>query len=56
MRRLPDGIKGHPNLQILLLGKNDIKRLPLALGMLNLISNFKYVFKVELYISMISLC
>lgn len=33
LRRLPDEIKGHENLQVLLLGKNDIKRLPLTLGM-----------------------
>lgn len=33
IRRLPDGIKGHKNLQVLLLGKNDINRLPLILGM-----------------------
>ncbi|XP_025206694.1 leucine-rich repeat-containing protein 27-like [Melanaphis sacchari] len=34
IRRLPDGIQGHKNLQVLLLGKNDIKRLPLTLGSL----------------------
>jgi len=33
IRRIPDSIKGHPNLQVLLLGKNDVKRLPLTLGM-----------------------
>lgn len=33
VRRLPDGIKGHQNLQVLLLGKNDITQLPLTLGM-----------------------
>ncbi|XP_015377569.1 PREDICTED: leucine-rich repeat-containing protein 40-like [Diuraphis noxia] len=34
IRRLPDGIQGHKNLQVLLLGKNDLKRLPLTLGSL----------------------
>jgi len=33
IRRLPDGVQGHQNLQVLLLGKNDLKRLPLTLGM-----------------------
>jgi len=33
IRRLPDGVQGHKNLQVLLLGKNDLKRLPLTLGM-----------------------
>lgn len=32
IRRLPDGIIGHNNLQVLLLGKNDMKRLPHTLG------------------------
>lgn len=40
MRRLPDGLKGHPNLQVLLLGKNDMKQLPLTLGILIYISVF----------------
>ncbi|KAF0753236.1 leucine-rich repeat-containing protein 27-like [Aphis craccivora] len=34
IRRLPDGVQGHQNLQVLLLGKNDLKRLPLTLGSL----------------------
>ncbi|XP_026814164.1 leucine-rich repeat-containing protein 40-like [Rhopalosiphum maidis] len=34
IRRLPDGVQGHKNLQVLLLGKNDLKRLPLTLGSL----------------------
>lgn len=37
IRRLPDSIQGHKNLQVLLLGKNDLKQLPLTLGMYNII-------------------
>ncbi|VVC31508.1 Leucine-rich repeat,Leucine-rich repeat domain, L domain-like [Cinara cedri] len=34
VRQLPDGIKEHQNLQVLLLGKNDIMQLPITLGSL----------------------
>lgn len=50
MRRLPDGLKGHPNLQVLLLGKNDMKQLPLTLGILIHISFFKYTFLFVAYL------
>lgn len=50
MRRLPDGLKDHPNLQVLLLGKNDMKQLPLTLGILIYISFFKHTFLFVTYL------
>ncbi|XP_050436039.1 leucine-rich repeat-containing protein 57-like isoform X2 [Adelges cooleyi] len=32
VRRIPDSVEGHPNLQVFLLGKNNLKELPTVLG------------------------